>query len=255
MPNNHNITAVILAGGFGSRLQSVVSDRPKVIADVAGRPFLVYLLDQLAAADIRKVVLCTGYMAEVVRDCFGDNYGALQLFYSKEDEPLGTGGALRLALPQFCSEVILVMNGDSYIDTDLDAYIDWFFEKERQAAMLLTKVDNTCRYGTVKIGKNETITAFKEKNDNVQQGWINAGIYLLKRLLVGSIPTGKFYSLEHDFFPSLAGGKLYGYCDEGRFIDIGTPQAYARAEGFFAVKNHKGSGEKQKDGLLSGKER
>lgn len=227
------ITAAILVGGQGTRLQSVVSDRPKVLAEISDKPFLAYLFDQLLNSGIRKVVLCSGYMADKIEACFGDSYDLLSIQYSKEDQPLGTGGGLRLALPSLASDTILVMNGDSYIDADLGAYMDWFFEEERQASLLLTKMDDTSRYGTVIINKNRTVAAFKEKCNNAKPGWINAGIYLMKRSLIGSIPAGKFYSLERDFFPSLTEGKLYGYCDEGRFIDIGTPEAYAMAESFF----------------------
>ena len=244
MARERNITAAILVGGQGTRLQSVVSDRPKVLAEISGKPFLAYLFDQLLNSGIRKVVLCSGYMADKIDACFGDSYGLLSIQYSKEDQPLGTGGGLRLALPLLASDTILIMNGDSYIDANLGTYIDWFFDQERQASLLLTKMDDTSRYGSVIINKNKTVAAFKEKCDNTASGWINAGVYLMKRSLVSSIPAEKFYSLERDFFPSLTGGILYGYCDKGRFIDIGTPETYAMAESFFAMKNYKGFGKK-----------
>ena len=229
-------TAVILVGGLGSRLQSVVSDKPKVLAEVLERPFLAYLLEQLLSSGIRKVVLCCGYMAEKVQGCFGETYKSLHLLYSREDEPLGTGGALRLALPYFSSDTILVMNGDSYMDTDLVAYMDWFFRETRQAAIFLTNVPDTTRYGTVTIGENEKVTAFEEKGTSSGAGWINAGIYLMKKAFVASIPADRPYSLERELFPSLTGGELFGFCGEGRFIDIGTPESYAAAEDFFAGK-------------------
>ena len=231
-----DITAAILAGGFGTRLQSVVSDRPKVLAEVRGKPFMVYLLEQLSSAGIRKAVICTGYMADKIEECFGDAYDSVGIVYSREDEPLGTGGALRLALPYLSSEIILVMNGDSYIDTDLSIYVDWFSEGERKAAVLLTWVDDTSRYGSVKINKNKIIASFEEKCENSGPGWINAGIYLLRKSLIASMPAGKFYSLERDFFPKLTGKGLYGFCTEGRFIDIGTLESYVAAEEFFAAE-------------------
>jgi len=129
-----DITAVILAGGLGTRLQPVVPDKPKVLVEVLGRPFLVYLLDQLVSLGLHKVVLCTGYKGDKVQECFGGAYRSLRLLYSREDEPLGTGGALRLALPCFSSDTILVMNGDSYIDADLGTYLDWFFQKDREVS-------------------------------------------------------------------------------------------------------------------------
>jgi NDP-sugar pyrophosphorylase family protein len=235
-----DMAAAILVGGQGTRLQSVVSDRPKVLAEISGKPFLAYLFDQLLSSGICKVVLCSGYMADKIKAHFGNRYNLLSIQYSREGHPLGTGGGLRLALPYLTSDTILVMNGDSYIDTNLGAYIDWFLEQERQASLLLAKMEDTSRYGTVIINKNKTVAAFKEKCDNAEPGWINAGIYLMKRALVSSIPAGRFYSLERDFFPSLTGGELCGYCGEGRFIDIGTPEAYVRAESFFAVKSNMG---------------
>ena len=234
-----DITAAILAGGEGTRLQSVVSDRPKVLAEISGKPFLAYLFDQLLNSGIRRVVLCSGYMADKIKTCFGSSYDLLSIQYSKEDQPLGTGGGLRLALPLLASDTILVMNGDSYIDTNLSVYIDWFFEKDCQASLLLTKIDDAGRYGTVVINKNKTVAAFREKcnNADAKSGWINAGIYLLKRSLIRTIPAGKAYSLERQFFPRLTGGEFFGFCCEGRFIDIGTPEAYAMADSFFAVKS------------------
>jgi len=234
------ITAAILAGGFGTRLQSVVSDKPKVLAEVSGKPFLAYLLEQLSPAGIRKVVICTGYMAEQIEECFGDAYDSLRIVYSREDEPLGTGGALRLALSKLSSEIILVMNGDSYIDTDLSVYANWFFEKGLQAALLLSWAEDTSRYGSVIINENKTVASFEEKSENCGPGWINAGIYLFRKSLIASMPSGRHYSLERDFFPELTGKGLYGFCVGGRFIDIGTPESYAEAQEFFCAEGFRG---------------
>ena len=231
-----DITAVILAGGLGTRLQSVVPDKPKVLAEISGRPFLAYLLEQLSCSGVRKVVLCSGYMANKVEECFEETYKTLRLLYSREEQPLGTGGALRLALPRFWSDTVLVMNGDSYMDADIAVYVDRFLRKGCQAALILTKVPDTARYGRVTIDENENITAFDEKGTGSGPGWINAGIYLMKKSLIASIPTGRPYSLERELLPALAGRELSGFCCEGRFIDIGTPESYTEAEDFFAGK-------------------
>jgi D-glycero-alpha-D-manno-heptose 1-phosphate guanylyltransferase len=233
--NIANITAVILAGGFGTRLRPVVSDRPKVLAEVSGKPFLTHLLNQISSAGIRKVVFCTGYMAEQIRGCFGDTYGQLHILYSKEDEPLGTGGALRLALPYFSSDVVLVMNGDSYVEADLRSYVNWFFQKDCQAALLLARVPDTSCYGSITINGDENITAFDEKGAGSDAVWINAGVYLMRKSLIASMPSGQPYSLEYELFPSMVGKKLYGFCSEGRFIDIGTPESYALTDEFFLL--------------------
>lgn len=229
-----DITAVILAGGLGTRLRSVLSDRPKVLAEVLDRPFLTYLLDQLSSAGAREAILCTCYMVDRVQEVYGNTYKSLQLLYSQEDEPLDTGGALRLALPLLKSDPVLVMNGDSYIHADLSSYVDWFFQLDRKASLLLTKVPDRSRYGVVKVEKDESITVFKEKGMTKGAGWINAGVYLVKTSLLRSIPSGKAFSLEREFFPSLVGNGLFGYQCKGRFIDIGTPESYIEAEKFFS---------------------
>lgn len=227
-----DITAVILAGGLGTRLRPAVFDKPKVLAEVCGLPFLSYLLDQLCRAGAREVILCTGYMRDMVQKIYGDTYKSLHLLYSLEDEPLDTGGAIRLAAPLFKSDVVLVMNGDSYIDADLCSYVGWFFEKDRQASILLARVSETGRYGMVKVEKDESILAFEEKGVARGASWINAGVYLLKKLLLRSFPLGKSFSLERELFPSLVGKGLFGHQCRGRFIDIGTPESYAAAENF-----------------------
>ena len=231
-----DITAVILAGGLGTRLRPVLSDRPKVLAEVLGRPFLTYLLDQLSSAGAQEVILCAGYMGDRVQEVYGDVYKSLHLLYSQEEEPLGTGGALRLALPRFRSDTVLVMNGDSYIHADLSSYVDWFFQIDRKASLLLAKVPDTSRYGMVKVEKDESVSVFEEKEKAKGAGWINAGVYLVKTSLLKSIPSGIAFSLEREFFPSLVGNGLFGYRSKGRFIDIGTPESYIRAEKFFSEK-------------------
>lgn len=225
--------AAILAGGFGTRLRSVVSDRPKIMADVNGRPFLSYLIDQLRGIGVREVTLCLGYMAECVQDYFGPSYGDVELHYSIEREPAGTGGALALAEPLLNAESIMVMNGDSYVDTDLSAFTQWYSRKQHEAGILCIEVEDTSRYGSIEFGKDDEITAFREKEGSKGPGWINAGIYLIATRLITSLPTGVKYSLERDFFPSLVGGGLFGFRGEGRFIDIGTPESYSMATEFF----------------------
>jgi NDP-sugar pyrophosphorylase family protein len=228
-----DITVAILAGGSGTRLRSVVSDRPKVLAEVNGRPFLKYLLDQIASADAREAVLCTGYMSEKVRETFGERYGRLSLAYSVEQKPLGTGGALRLALPFLRSDLVLVMNGDSFVAVDLRSYLNWFLETERAAAMVLAEAADASRYGRVSLGQNGAIEAFEEKDASPRSGWINAGVYLLKKSTLEAIPNDAPFSLEREMFPQLAKRGLYGYPVGASFIDIGTPESYAEAEAFF----------------------
>src|SRR5262245_3443761 len=161
--NLSNLTAIILAGGLGTRLRSVVSDRPKVLARVLDRPFLMYQLDQLAAAGLNYVILCTGYLGEQVKAEFGTNYTGLQLAYSQEQSPLGTAGALQLALPLIHSDLALVLNGDSYCDVDLRSFYSWSIDRMAPGSLVLTHVPDTARYGKVETDTQDRIVQFKEK--------------------------------------------------------------------------------------------
>lgn len=229
----NTITAAILSGGLGTRLRPVVKDRPKVLSEVMGRSFLTYILDQLALSGIQDVVLCTGYRSEMIPKALGHCHKTLNLIYSKENQPLGTCGAVCNALPHIRSEHILVMNGDSYINFRIEKYIQWFFQLNRQASIALTHVPDVGRYGKVEISSNQLLSKFTEKGSDHGPGWINAGVYILKKNLLESIPSGTPCSMEHDFLPDLIGKGLYGFPAIGEFIDIGTPETYQQAENFF----------------------
>jgi NDP-sugar pyrophosphorylase family protein len=225
------VTAAILAGGLGTRLRPAVADRPKVLAEVHRRPYLTYLLDQLAAAGIRETVLLTGHRADQVRRTLGERYGDMRLVHSPEPTPLGTGGALRHALPHFSSGVVLVMNGDSWCDVDLAAL--WTFHRQAGADLSLVLVESSdpSRYGNVKVGEDARVERFEEKA-NGAGGWINAGVYFIGRHLIEEIPRDGPVSLERDLIPDwLRQGRIVsGYRHAGRFLDIGTPASYAAAE-------------------------
>jgi NDP-sugar pyrophosphorylase family protein len=230
-----DVTAAVLAGGLGTRLRSVVPDQPKGLAEIHGRPFLAYLLDQLAAAGLHSVVLCTGYLGEQISATFGIHYGPLQLSYSHEREPRGTGGALRLALSHLGSDPVLVMNGDSYTAVDLKPFLDWHCKRCAKATMLLTQVTETKRYGSVKVDTDGAVIEFVEKGSGVATNWVNAGVYLLSQQVLRSIPERANVSLEYDVFPRWIGHGLYGYRSSGSFLDIGTPEDFGKAELFFSA--------------------
>lgn len=231
-----DVTVAILAGGKGTRLQSVVSDRPKPLAAVADRPFLAYQLEQLAAVGVRRAVLCTGYMGEQVKSTLGSSFAGMQLDYSLEPTALGTAGAMRLALPLLDSDPVMAMNGDSYCDADLAAF--WQFHRGRQAdaSILLARVNDADRYGQVQLAADERVAAFAEKAASTGPGWINAGLYLVARRLLEAIPDGRAVSLEREVFPRWVGGRFYGHRSDARFLDIGTPQSYAEAASFLATR-------------------
>ncbi|NER01516.1 MAG: NTP transferase domain-containing protein [Okeania sp. SIO3C4] len=228
-----NVTAAILGGGLGTRLRSVVADRPKVIAEVGNKPFLAYLLEQLANAGVKKVVICTGYLGEQIKATFGNSYGSLDLIYSQEPSQLGTAGALRLALPLLESDSVLVLNGDSYCDANLKDFWSWHLTKGAEATLLLTQVSDTKRYGRVQVDEEGQLLSFAEKVESSGPGWINAGVYLFKRHLLLTIPENRPVSLERELFPKWLGINFYGYCTpSARFLDIGTPQSYSTAVDF-----------------------
>ena len=232
--NLAEITAAILVGGLGTRLRPVVADRPKVLAEVNGRPVLSYLLDQVARAGVRRVVLCTGYLGEQVLAAFGPRYGPLQLGYSPEPAPLGTAGALRRALPMLQSDPVLVLNGDSMCKADLNAFYAWHCGQGASASLLLTVAPDAARYGQVQTDAEGRVLRFEEKGAVAGgPGWINAGIYLLSQACLEAIPADRPVSIEREMFPAWIGQNLYGYQSQGRFLDIGTPDAYAEAARFF----------------------
>jgi NDP-sugar pyrophosphorylase family protein len=228
------VPALILAGGLGTRLRSVLPDLPKNLAPVGGRPFLTYLLDQLEAAGVRRVVLCTGYRAGQIRQALGVRYGQLALSYSEETEPLGTGGALRQALSQVDAGLVLALNGDSYVHGDLREYHSWHRRHRFAGSLLLTRVPDAGRFGTVTVDELGAVQSFEEKRGLAVPGLINAGVYLLSRTLLEALPAGRAVSLEKEAFPRWLKDGLGGFCTRSPFLDIGTPESFARAETFLA---------------------
>ncbi len=226
--------AMILIGGLGTRLRSAVSDRPKALAEIRGRPFLSFLLDQLSTAGIKSVILCTGYKGEEIQAVFGYSYRSMDILYSQETSPLGTGGAIRLAISLIESDPVLVMNGDSYCGVDLPVFWAWHRQRDAAGSILLNRASDTRRFGRVQVDSGGVVLGFDEKRERCGEGWINAGIYFLSHHLILSIPAKRVVSLEREMFPLWVGQKLYGYQSTARFLDIGTPESYAAAERFFA---------------------
>ncbi len=226
--------AVILVGGKGTRLRSVVRDRPKPMADVAGRPFVEWLLLDLRLQGIRRVILSTGYRGSAIESYFGD--GAdwdMELVYSPEPRPLRTAGAIRHALKHVRSEAFFAMNGDSYCPVDLKAMVEVHSQQRARATMWLVPMPDCSRYGSVVVGSNGVVHQFREKLEGTGPGLVNAGVYLLDRDLVAAIPAGQQLSLERDFFPELVERGLYALIGDGPLTDIGTPESYREAQRLF----------------------
>ncbi|HEX3148722.1 MAG TPA: sugar phosphate nucleotidyltransferase [Gemmataceae bacterium] len=229
MTTPEKLTALVLCGGAGTRLRSVIGSKPKVLATVGGRPFIDYQLALLRGLGIRDIVLATGMGADaVVRYC-GQGVG-----YSLESEPLGTGGAIRNASGQFRSDPVLVLNGDSLVRFDLVRLIHKHLMHQARATMVLAEVPDRIRFGAVELGPDSAVIAFGEKG-RTGPGFINAGAYLLGRDVIEAIPTAQAVSLENEVFPTLVGKGLYASPVRGPFLDIGTAESYATADDFVAA--------------------
>src|SRR5690606_29996425 len=197
-------------------------------------PFIMHLLDRLEAAGWREVVLCTGYLSEQVEAALGSQYKSLRLTYSVEHEPLGTAGALRLAVEQVEADSCLVMNGDSFVDADLAAFRHWHEAHTFPGSLLLTYVNDAARFGTVEVTEEGRIHRFLEKQGKAEPGWINAGVYLLPCVWLQALSAGQAISIERECFPAWVQRGLGGFRTRSNFIDIGTPESLKRAALIFA---------------------
>jgi D-glycero-alpha-D-manno-heptose 1-phosphate guanylyltransferase len=223
--------ALLLVGGLGTRLRSVVPSAPKPLASVGNKSFLELLIRQLKHQGVRRLILCTGYLADQVENEFGDGRALnLEISYSRELEPLGTAGAVKLAQSQLgrASE-FLVMNGDSFLEIDLQPFIQFHRERHALVSMAVLRVEDSSRYGTVKVDSNQKVIGFVEKAGSKGPGLVNGGIYVFSPEVFDYIPEGRS-SLEKDVFPRLLGKGVYAQEQSGMFIDIGTPEDYARAQ-------------------------
>ncbi|TAK79434.1 MAG: nucleotidyl transferase [Gammaproteobacteria bacterium] len=220
-------TAAILVGGKGTRLQSVISDVPKSLAPIAGEPFLYLLLRHLKSAGIQRVILLTGYMHDKIQAACGDgSLFGLDIIYSQEPTPLGTGGALWHGRSYLSSQnSFLLLNGDSYIDNPLTEFIQQPLEKDAIGIIGAIRSEEYERYGSLLIDKDQFITGFFEKSQK-NTGLVNAGIYKFSSKLLEMINGPS--SLEYDVFPYLInhGHLLAAHLLEGKFTDIGTPESY-----------------------------
>ena len=228
-------TAIILAGGFGTRLQSVVNDLPKPMAPINGEPFLNYQLNYLKHYGIKNVILSVGYLAEKIKAYYGSNFNGLEIDYVVEENPMGTGGGIRLALEKCTESLSFVLNGDSFFDVDLIKFNDLHIQNRSQISLALRKVNNSARYGTIEKTKENIISSFKEKSGIDHEGIINGGVYLLdKNLYLQKTPSATNFSIEKDFFEKqLSNSLISGFEFEGYFIDIGIPEDYLKAQNDF----------------------
>ncbi|MBP5496646.1 MAG: nucleotidyltransferase family protein [Bacteroidales bacterium] len=231
MTKNNPKQAIILAGGFGTRLQGVVKDVPKPMAPVNGLPFLTYILDYLIEYQYNKVILSVGYLHEKIEAYFGNQYKSLEIDYAVETEPLGTGGGILFAMSKCVTDNVLVINGDTMFKVDLAEFEQFHAEKNALLSIVLREVEDVSRYGSVTIGNDNLIVLFAEKQVTFGRGYINGGVYLINRELFRKYPQPQKFSFEKDLMTRFYRQELfYAMPSDGYFIDIGIPEDYARAQ-------------------------
>jgi len=223
---------IVLCGGAGIRLRSVVGAAPKGMAVVAGRPFLEVLLRQLSRCHFERAILAVGYQRETIQSYFGETAFGMRLLYSVETSALGTAGALRNAAPLVASKTVLAMNGDSYTDLDLGKLAGEDRDPPADAGLVLVPADGRSDCGFVAVKPNGEVALFDEKNSSCRASYVNAGIYKFKVEMLYEIPAGREVSLEKEMLPQwLNEGKhIRGFVHAGQCLDIGTPERYQVAQ-------------------------
>jgi D-glycero-alpha-D-manno-heptose 1-phosphate guanylyltransferase len=227
--------AIVLAGGLGTRLRGVVDDIPKPMAPVLGRPFLAYVLDQLVDGGFHTAILASGYRHEAMRSYFGEEYRGLALVWSVESEPLGTGGAIRLACDQANARDVFVLNGDTYLELDYRAMLDAHVGAGAQISVAVCQVPDVARYGALEVSEG-IVRGFREKGQS-GAGWINGGTYVLGPKLRDRLPKRGAFSFEQELLaPDVQSIRPLAFPTMGLFIDIGVPEDYARAQEIFSPR-------------------
>lgn len=229
--NLKNKDVIILCGGLGKRLRKVVDDRPKVLAEIKGKPFLDILIEYFSSFGCERFILCTGYKGNKIQGHIQNKYNKKKILISQEKEPLGTGGALLHAFPFIKSDSFFVTNGDSLCEINLKYFFKYHILKNALITIALIKTKNSQRFGNIEIDNKGKILNFKEK-EILNEGWINAGIYLMNKDIFSFISSKeKKLSLEYDLFPQLVNKRIYGMkLSTPNFIDIGTPESYLKAQ-------------------------
>ena len=226
------IDVVILAGGKGSHLQAIVRDRPKAMAEINGRPFLDILLNHFRCMGLSRFILCIGDKADFIEDYYKKKR-SFDISFSRENIPLGTGGAIKNAEALIKSNPFFVVNGDSFCPVDLPQFREFHEQNRALLSMILIESDNANEFGNVCVDRSHRIIGFEEKKKKNRMSYVNAGIYLFKKEVLYMIPANTKYSLEYDLFPRLVGKDFYAFPTKERLIDIGTPERYEEAKRFF----------------------
>lgn len=222
--------AIVLAGGLGTRLRSVIGDAPKCMAEVNGQPFLSYLFQYLEQQGCTKVILSLGYRHEVVLDWLEKNPSSLEVSWVIENEPLGTGGGIQLALQAAETNEVFVLNGDTLFQVSLSEMRDEYHAHPAETMLALKHLEHFERYGTVAASDSGIITAFEEKKP-MDEGWINGGIYMIQRDEFLSRNLPQKFSFEKDYLETFVSeNRFRSFQSNDYFIDIGIPTDYEKAQ-------------------------
>jgi D-glycero-alpha-D-manno-heptose 1-phosphate guanylyltransferase len=220
---------VILAGGLGTRLRSVLPMTPKCLALVAGQPFLFHLLNRFLTRSCSQLILSVYHLAGQVRATLGVEYEGIPVSYVEEEAPLGTGGALRLCAEYLAGQPFIALNADSFLDIKMDELV--FPTEASWVNLAAVSVPDTSRYGALELGEANEVVAFREKTASAGGGLINAGIYCIRPEIWAEVPSQKMLSWERDILPrAVATRRVRAQAFHRDFIDIGTPESYSRAE-------------------------
>jgi NDP-sugar pyrophosphorylase family protein len=230
------VDVVVLCGGIGSRLRTIVDDRPKPMAQINQQPFLDILIDYFCGFGFRRFVLCTGHMSEIIQDYYCPRSSSLEFVISYEQTPLGTAGSIKNAENFIKSDPFLVTNGDSFCPVNLSEFYDFHLLKQARMSMAVVESEETANSGLVTLDNSQRIIGFEEKKVKVRTGYINAGIYFFQKNVLSLIPENTKYSLEYDLFPRLTNLDSLAFVSHEELIDIGTPERYERARIFFSTE-------------------
>jgi D-glycero-alpha-D-manno-heptose 1-phosphate guanylyltransferase len=222
--------AIILAGGSGTRLKEVIADIPKSMAPINGRPFLEYQLDLLDRWGIRRVIISVGYMKEVIEQHFGKQHREMELVYAEEEEPLGTGGAILNALQCVKGYSVFILNGDTYFDVNMQRLDDFRRIKECDLCLAMRFEIEPSRFGLLEFDNNNRITRFYEKSEGPEEGYINGGLYVVRKDYLLRFGLPEKFSFEKDFLQKYyQTEEFYGMRCFSYFRDIGIPEDYEKA--------------------------
>jgi D-glycero-alpha-D-manno-heptose 1-phosphate guanylyltransferase len=228
------LEAIILAGGFGTRLNQVVSELPKSMALVNGRPFIEYLLNYLRGQEITKFILSVGYKKEIIQDHLRNQFKKVPVEYAIEEEPLGTGGGIKNAFKMVEGKSAFVLNGDSMFRMGMSALSQLHADNDADITLALRFLEDTERFGSVRINDKKRITGFREKGIETGPGYINGGIYLINKSYLLERDFPEIFSIEKDCFEKyFAESKFFGFPSRGYFLDIGIPEDFYRAQNEF----------------------